>query len=50
MRIQGITIEVSDLAASFELDDVESLWARMKDSAEVAEPRAPRPLARSSSS
>jgi hypothetical protein len=50
MRIQGITIEVSDLAASFELDDVESLWARMKDSAEVAEPRAPPPLARSSSS
>jgi catechol 2,3-dioxygenase-like lactoylglutathione lyase family enzyme len=92
MRIQGITIEVSDLAASkdfyenvlgfqpgeyyeptkwqpctfadqyfairevaakkphddfditnFELDDVEGLWARVKDSAEVAEPLAPTP-------
>ncbi len=92
MRIQGITIEVSDLAASkdfyenvlgfqpgeyyeptkwqpysfgdqyfairevggkrphddlditnFELDDVEGLWARVKDSANVAEPLAPTP-------
>ena len=92
MRIQGITIEVSDLARSkdfyenvlgfepgeyyeptrwqpyrfgdqyfaireiedkkphddfditnFELDDVEGLWARVKDSAEVAETLAPTP-------
>ena len=92
MRIQGITIEVSDLAVSkdfyenvlgfqpgeyyaptkwqpytfgeqyfairevenkkphddhditnFELDEVEGLWARVKDSAEVAEPLATTP-------
>ena len=92
MRIQGITIEVSDLAASrdfyegvlgfqpgeyyeptkwqpyivgdqyfairevettkpredfditnFELDDVEGLWANVKDSADVAESLAPTP-------
>ena len=92
MRIQGITVEVSDLSASkdfyenvlgfqpgehyeptkwqpytfadqyfaireiesktprddlditnFELDDVEELWARVKGSAEVAEPLAPTP-------
>ncbi len=28
---------------NFELDDVESLWDRVKDSAEVAEPLAPTP-------
>jgi predicted enzyme related to lactoylglutathione lyase len=92
MRIQGITIEVGDLAASkdfyenvlgfqpgeyyeptkwqpytfadqyfairevegkkphddfditnFEVDDVDGLWARVKDSANVAEPLAPTP-------
>jgi catechol 2,3-dioxygenase-like lactoylglutathione lyase family enzyme len=99
MRIQGITIEVSDLATSkafyeeilgfqpgeyyeptkwqpyafgdqyfaireienkrphddfditnFELDDVEGLWARVKDSAEVVEPRPRRRMGRTSSS
>ena len=92
MRIQGITIEVSDLAkarafyetllgfeagefyaptkwqpyrfgdqyfaireieqkrphddldiTNFELDDVEALWERVKDTADVAEPLAPTP-------
>lgn len=28
---------------NFELDDVEELWARVKDSAEIAEPLAPTP-------